>query len=361
MYFLRCFIFLFSAFCSISIYAQFIEIDPDREFLPDIELFRSDTIKEIIVWKAKSFGKNMPKTIGDRHIEAKYNINGKLRVYNIYDNNDFLLYTYRFKYNNNKYLVNVQKFDGQKKLAYQWFFEENLVKEEYKYYLDKDIEYAWFFTYDVLGNKTEEIKCNHYGKIIRRIYFVYNENNKIINISAYKTNDRFDYKWGITYDNNGDTVECHRLNKEYIVQESIIYKYHKKGQLDSVVYIDNNRNERTLQKVFFYDVNGNIVCKITYDYNEMKEIKYLNTYNTNSKLIESVYFINQDRIHKKLYTYNKNQLCINEKKIIFTGITEIENVVSEIDRTINEDGFLQKQVEKDLTNRRTIVYTYKYF
>ncbi len=348
-------------FCyTLSANGQLIEKDLDREFLPDIQLTRKDTIKEIIIWKAKAYGKYMPRSKGNKYIEIKYNLYGNVSVYNQYDESENIHFSFHFKYNSKKKLTKVQKFDSQNRLMYQWFYDGKLVIEEYKYLINKDIEYAWFFTYDVFGNTTEEIKYNHFGKIVRRLSMVYDNYNKIVNISKFKMKGRFDYKWDITYDENNDTTECIKVNKNNIVQERIKYSYYKKGQLDSIVYF-NNKGLPQWHKTFYFDPEGNLISWVFYDINEMKEYKYLYSYDMQSNLIERIYFIEFTQIDKKKYRYNKDNFLINEQKIVFMGITEEEHLVFETEYSYLKNGLPNEVAEKDYMNKNTVVTTYEYY
>lgn len=137
------------------------------------------------------------------------------------------------------------------------YYENGLIKSKTKYVNDWLME-TEMWEYDEYGNETVYSVADSNGKLTsrERYTYEYDENGRIVNLSAKNSLGSLIYTYTYSYDANGNVT----TENKYSNNGSASYKY--------VYEYDNNNN---LLEKRTYDWSGNLNKKYIYEYNEFND------------------------------------------------------------------------------------------
>ena len=119
--------------------------------------------------------------------------------------------------------------DGEKQYLIEQEFNEQglLIKRIRHELLDKDRR-TYVYEYDDRNNKVKELILNYKGELIAKIYWVYNENNQVIEVEE----EDLDHYKKLKYEYNGNLVsKVEEYNKEDKLQQWIACHFDDVGNL----------------------------------------------------------------------------------------------------------------------------------
>jgi len=180
--------------------------------------------------------------------------------------------------------------------------------------------------YEVISEDLVLIKKYNYLGVTSR--FKYNSNHKVIEVTnTYSKN------------NNPAGQTKYYYDKNEILQYELVYS--RSGKLtDSIVFFYDNNNHSTIKKHF--DTSG---------FNFRTEEIWLNS---KEKEIKKIQIIGNDNT-RIIYNYDSTNVLLQEEKWYLN-----EKLVHIILFEYNENGFLEKKIEKDEKGIVSNISTYEY-
>ena len=152
--------------------------------------------------------------------------------------------------------------------------------------------------YDQEGRKTESRRYDG-EKLYQKFKYNYDENN--IEVRYYWENDDGDkFKVVHQYDNRGFLIKSEEYNKSSLIKMTIEYFYNSKGKLEKEVH---NYAEHLIFE-YKYDLNGNLIEKISSPWDGRNKEKTIFSYDENNLVIDAITFdILGDPILEIVYKY----------------------------------------------------------
>lgn len=269
-------------------------------------------------------------------------------TYEYYDGNSTKTQIDTIIYNNNGQIVSHIIQGKYEKQQTDYIYNQNNNKIQEKNYIDNALFYSKVFEYDKNNNLINQKTEHHQEKELEEDqYFFYDNKNRLVKLE--KRNDV-----GIIYEKNtykynakGKVIKELTYNSDNKIIKSIIKEYHFNNQLKKQEYtLENNRkwiytydNSGKVMEVF--EQNDNKISKKLYSYNDFgKELK-IEKFDQNKKRIEletfeydskgnmikntSVYNDNYNKV--KTYQYDESGNCLQAKIYVngqLTHIIEIE-------------------------------------
>ena len=234
-------------------------------------------------------------------------------------------------YDENGNLIEKNKFHREGEVmtnsTYRYDKNGNLIEET-------DYSFGRFerkakYSYDNIGNKTEQRIYNSYGSLLNRFRYYYDSSGNLTLESRYWTNNLstpVDIKY--TYGSNGKLIE----KNEYFKRVELGNGDYRGGSIFKTIYsYDNNGNkikeskydsEGVLRKEirYSYDNNGNKTKESEYDSKGVLRKEIRDSYDNKGNLIEKKYYeyynVDGSSISREIkYSYDSNGNPLEEISI----------------------------------------------